>query len=179
MKREIIRAALGFALSLFTAQLPAAPAPVTADEAKEIAVSAYIYAYPLVLMDVTRKVQSNSEVSDARTKHAPINQFYHAPEFPDSTPVRVFWSLTLYNDRQFLADNLLSRYAIGDRDDLKFNADGSLDLYIQRASPGADKESNWLPTPKEGGFSLTMRLYWPKANVLDGTWQPPAMQHVK
>ena len=85
MKRKIIRTALAFALSFITTQLPAAPAPVTADEAKEIAVSAYIYAYPLVLMDVTRKVQSNSEVSDTKTKHAPINQFYHAPEFPDAT----------------------------------------------------------------------------------------------
>jgi hypothetical protein len=65
------------------------------------------------------------------------------------------------------------RYAIGDRDDLKFNADGSLDLPVQRDSPGADKEANWLPALKEGGFSLTMRLYWPKPGVLDGTWSPP------
>jgi hypothetical protein len=91
-------------------------------------------------------------------------------------PVRAFWSLTMYNDRQFFADNPINRYAIGDRDDLKFNTDGSLDLYIQRDSPGADKESNWLPAPKEGGLSMTLRLYWPKPLVLDGRWQPPAVK---
>ncbi len=102
-------------------------------------------------------------------------------------PVRAFWSLTMYNDRQltmyndrqFFADNPINRYAIGDRDALKFNDDGSLDLYIQRESPGADKESNWLPAPKDGGFSLTMRLYWPKPVVLDGTWQPPGIVKAK
>lgn len=94
-------------------------------------------------------------------------------------PVRAFWSLTMYNDKQFFTDNRIGRYAIGDRDDLKFNADGSLDLYIQRNSPGADKEGNWLPAPKDGGFSLTMRLYWPKELVLDGTWSPPAVERAK
>lgn len=90
-------------------------------------------------------------------------------------PVRAFWSLTLYNDNMFFADNSINRYAIGDRDNLKFNDDGSLILYIQQESPGKDKESNWLPAPREGGFSLNLRLYWPKAEVLDGTWQPPAV----
>lgn len=93
-------------------------------------------------------------------------------------PVRAFWSLTMYDDRQFFADNPIDRYAIGDRDSLRFNPDGSLDLYIQRESPGEEKESNWLPTPKSGGFSLTMRLYWPKSEVLDGSWIPPKVQAV-
>ncbi len=73
-------------------------------------------------------------------------------------PVNAFWSLTMYNERQLFAANPIHRYAIGDRDKLKFNADGSLDLYIQRTSPGKDKESNWLPTPAKGAFSLGMRL---------------------
>jgi hypothetical protein len=94
-------------------------------------------------------------------------------------PVRAFWSLTLYNDRQFLADNPIGRYAIGDRDKLKFNPDGSLTLYVQRESPGQDKESNWLPAPAaDGGFSMNLRLYWPKAQALDGSWQPPAVKRV-
>lgn len=93
-------------------------------------------------------------------------------------PARAFWSLTMYNDKQFFADNPIDRYAIGDRDKLLFNADGSLDIYIQRESPGSGRESNWLPTPVSGSFSLSMRIYWPKAEVLDGTWKPPALRRV-
>jgi len=92
-------------------------------------------------------------------------------------PVKAFWSLTLYNDKQAFVENPLNRYAIGDRDKLKFNADGSLDLYIQHESPGNDKESNWLPAPKDS-FNLIMRLYWPKKPVLDGTWAPPPVKQV-
>jgi hypothetical protein len=71
--------------------------------------------------------------------------------------------------------NSLDRFAIGDRDELKFNVDGSLDLYFQHESPGKDKESNWLPAP-EGPFNLTMRLYAPHTAALDGIWAPPAVK---
>jgi hypothetical protein len=91
-------------------------------------------------------------------------------------PVRAFWSVTMYDARQLFAQNPISRYAIGDRDDLRFNADGSLDIYIQRSSPGPDKQSNWLPTPASGAFSMTMRLYWPKIAVTDGAWAPPLIK---
>lgn len=74
--------------------------------------------------------------------------------------------------------NAIDRYAIGDRDDLKHNADGSLDIYIQRESPGADKESNWLPAAA-GPLGITMRLYAPKAQVLDGRWAPPPVMKVQ
>lgn len=93
-------------------------------------------------------------------------------------PVRAFWSLTMYNGLQLFADNPINRYAIGDRDKLSFNPDGSLDLYIQRESPGADKESNWLPAPADGNFSLMMRLYWPALEVLDGSWAPPPVKRI-
>jgi len=88
-------------------------------------------------------------------------------------PARAFWSLTLYNERQFFAENAIDRYAVGDRDNLVFNGDGSLDIYIQRENPGQD--ANWLPSPQSGTFSLTLRIYWPKAEALDGTWTPPAL----
>ena len=83
-------------------------------------------------------------------------------------PVGAFWSITMYDSEGFQSANPINRYAIGDRDELKYNADGSLDIYLQHDSPGADKESNWLPSPNKGTLGVTMRLYEPKAQVLDG-----------
>ena len=94
-------------------------------------------------------------------------------------PARAFWSLTMYNEHQLLADNPINRYALGPHSDkLTFNPDGSLDLYIQRDSPGKDKESNWLPAPMSGPFTMNLRLYWPKIDVLDGSWTPPPVKRV-
>jgi hypothetical protein len=90
-------------------------------------------------------------------------------------PVNAFWSITLYDADGFAVPNPLNRYAIGDRNSLKYNADGSLDLYVQKNSPGKDKEANWLPA-SEGEFGLIMRLYAPKPEVLDGRWAPPAVR---
>lgn len=94
-------------------------------------------------------------------------------------PASAFWSVTMYDAEGFQVANALNRFAIGDRDALKYNADGSLDLYIQSASPGADRESNWLPSPAAGRLGVTMRLYGPKAAALDGRWAPPAIVTVK
>ncbi len=90
-------------------------------------------------------------------------------------PVEAFWSVTMYDAEGFQSANPLDRFAIGDRDPLKYNADGSLDIYIQHDSPGADKESNWLPAPR-GPLGVTMRLYAPKAAALYGRWAPPPMR---
>ncbi len=91
-------------------------------------------------------------------------------------PVGAFWSITMYNSKQFFVPNPINRYAIGDRDDLKSNDDGSVTIYIQHESPGADKESNWLPAPKDK-FNLFTRLYWPKREIIDGTWKMPPVKH--
>ncbi|MGC1465311.1 MAG: DUF1254 domain-containing protein [Pseudolabrys sp.] len=93
-------------------------------------------------------------------------------------PVDAFWSLTMYDAEGFQVANPINRFAIGDRDALKFGADGSLDLYIQNENPGRGKESNWLPAPKSGLLGLTMRLYAPKPQVADGRWIPPAVKKV-
>jgi hypothetical protein len=93
-------------------------------------------------------------------------------------PVNAFWSLTMYTSKQFFAQNPINRYAIGDRDKLKFNDDGSLTISIQRESPGKEKESNWLPAPKDS-FNVFMRLYWPKKEIVDGVWKPPGVERVK
>lgn len=93
-------------------------------------------------------------------------------------PVNAFWSLTMYDSEGYQVANPINRFAIGDRDALKFNPDGSLDLYVQTESPGADRESNWLPAPKAGPLGLTLRLYAPKPQALDGRWTPAAIQRV-
>jgi hypothetical protein len=93
-------------------------------------------------------------------------------------PVDAFWSITMYDGDGYQAANSLNRFAIGDRDALKYNADGSLDITMQNASPGADKESNWLPAPK-GKLGITMRLYAPRPEIADGRWVPPAIKRVK
>jgi hypothetical protein len=95
-------------------------------------------------------------------------------------PVKGFWSITMYNEKYFFVANPINRYSISARQDLKSNADGSVDIYIQNKSPGADKESNWLPAPK-GKFILMMRLYWPDdtaPSILDGSWVIPQAKKV-
>ncbi|MBB6306640.1 DUF1254 domain-containing protein [Xanthobacter tagetidis] len=92
-------------------------------------------------------------------------------------PAKGFWSLTMYDGSFFFVPNALNRYSISPRQNLKANPDGSVDLYLQKDSPGADKESNWLPAPA-GKFILMLRLYWPNPenpSILDGTWSIPAV----
>lgn len=93
-------------------------------------------------------------------------------------PADAFWSLTMYDEAGFPVPNPINRFAIGDRDHLSFNADGSLDLYIQHDSPGSDRESNWLPGPVSGILGITLRLYGPRPSALYGKWVPPAVQRV-
>jgi hypothetical protein len=90
-------------------------------------------------------------------------------------PAYAFWSVTMYDAEGFQVANELDRFAIGDRDPLTYNADGSLDLYLQHTNPGPERESNWLPAPL-GPLGITMRLYAPKREVLDGRWHPPAVR---
>jgi hypothetical protein len=89
-------------------------------------------------------------------------------------PARAFWSLTMYGEDGYFTANPIHRFAIGDRDALKFNGDGSLDLLIQHDAPGGDRDSNWLPAPG-GKFNLSLRLFWPGESVIEGKWLPPAM----
>jgi hypothetical protein len=105
-------------------------------------------------------------------------------QFP---PVNAFWSVTMYDGKtQLLIENPIDRYLINSPmlPGMKKNQDGSLTLYIQKASPGSDKESNWLPAPN-GPIYLVMRLYWPKTeapSVLppgEGSWKPPGIVQVK
>jgi hypothetical protein len=93
-------------------------------------------------------------------------------------PVDAFWSLTVYNGLTFLLiKNPIVRYLINSAmvPGMKTNPDGSLTIYIQKDSPGPDKESNWLPGRK-GIIMLVMRLYLPKPEAFNGTWKPPAIE---
>ena len=90
-------------------------------------------------------------------------------------PVYAFWSVTMYDAEGFQVANELDRFAIGDRDPLTYNSDGSLDLYLQHANPGSEREANWLPAPL-GPLGVTMRLYAPQPQALDGRWNPPPVR---
>ncbi|HXJ77199.1 MAG TPA: DUF1254 domain-containing protein [Candidatus Methylomirabilis sp.] len=125
-------------------------------------------------------VYPTSEVgADGKPYDGAVKYVMHLPK-GQMPPARAFWSLTMYNAEYFFVDNPLNRYTLSSRSALKANPDGSTDLYIQKDSPGPDKESNWLPAPA-GRFILMLRLYWPRENdpsILDGTWVPPAVKPV-
>ncbi len=87
-------------------------------------------------------------------------------------PANAFWSITLYDQEGFQVANSLNRFAVSSWMPFQYSPDGSLDLYFQNESPGADKEANWLPAPR-GSFNLCMRLYAPKSEALTGKWNPP------
>lgn len=91
-------------------------------------------------------------------------------------PVDAFWSLTMYDEKGFLVGNPIHRYTIGGRDNLKYNQDGSLDIFIQYDRP-AQGDTNWLPA-YEGTFAVSMRLYMPKPSFLNGEWKLPAIERV-
>jgi hypothetical protein len=90
-----------------------------------------------------------------------------------------FWSLTLYNKEHLFAPNSISRYSLGTKSkSMKLGPDGSLTLYLQNTSPSPDKETNWLPAPKDD-FSQYIRAYWPKAEITEGKWTPPHIEQSK
>jgi uncharacterized protein (TIGR03000 family) len=120
-----------------------------------------------------------TSVADASGKpYSGANQYVMHFDKGQTPPVNGFWSLTMYNAEFFFVDNKLNKYTVSPRNALKYNDDGSLDIYLQNESPGTDKEANWLPAPK-GKFILMLRLYWPKEkdpSILDGSWKPPAVK---
>ena len=132
--------------------------------------------YPLTRNDVSGQTLDGSQHNYTLT--------FPAGQFP---PVNSFWSVTMYDGKtQLLIENPINRYLINSPmlPGMKKNADGSLTLYIQNKSPGADKEANWLPAPN-GPVYLVMRLYWPKTeapSILppgEGSWKPPGIVKVK
>jgi hypothetical protein len=130
---------------------------------------------------ITRK-DASGETLDASKHNYTIT--FPAGQLP---PVNSFWSVTMYDGKtQLLIKNPINRYLINSPmlPDMKKNADGSLTLYIQKDSPGKDKEANWLPAPN-GTIYLVLRLYWPKTEAPSilpagaGSWQPPGVIKAK
>ena len=116
--------------------------------------------YPLNLVDDTGKPLDG------------VNNYTIHFDKDQIPPAEAFWSITLYDNDGFQVANPLNRFAVSSWMPFEYNPDGSLDLYFQDDSPGAHKEANWLPAPK-GPYSLTMRIYTPKAEALTGKWNPP------
>jgi hypothetical protein len=119
--------------------------------------------YPVLLADAD---------GDPTTGEQSYVVHFEADELP---PVDAFWSITMYDAEGYQVANELDRFAIGDRDQLTHNPDGSLDILIQHTNPCPDRESNWLPAPT-GPLGVTMRLYAPKPEILDGRWTPPPVK---
>jgi hypothetical protein len=91
-------------------------------------------------------------------------------------PTNATWSVSMYDPQGFYVPNPINRFNLAPWMPLKYNPDGSLDLYIQANSPGEDKEANWLPAPASGLFNLTVRNYWPKDAMLDGSYKLPGVK---
>jgi hypothetical protein len=125
-------------------------------------------------------VYPTSEGPEMVQKYNGTNKYVLHFDKGQMPPVDGFWSVTMYNAKYFFVDNPLNRYNVSQRNKFKTNADGSTDIYIQPDSPGKDKESNWLPAPKDD-FVLMMRLYWPKEKdptILNGWWKIPGVKKV-
>lgn len=126
--------------------------------------------YPVYFVDSEGKQPDGS--ANRYTLRFPPNQL---------PPVNAFWSLTLYElPASLLYANALSRYLFNSPmlTSLQKDADGGVTIQIQNESPGKDKESNWLPAPKALFFTV-LRLYWPKAEALEGKWKAPALEPKK
>jgi hypothetical protein len=122
--------------------------------------------YPLAVAD------AEGQPLDGNHEHL---LHFDADQLP---PVTAFWSVTMYDAEGFQVANPIDRFAVGDRDELAHNADGSLDLYLQHDDPGPARAANWLPAPR-GPLGVTMRLYAPAPQVLDGRWNPPPIRRIR
>ena len=122
--------------------------------------------YPTAYHDADGKLLNGA---DKYVLHLDKNQI-----FPSHVGI---WSISAYSGN-FYVRNAIDRYAIAPWMPLKFNADGSLDIYLQSDSPGSGKEPNWLPTPPKGPINVTIRVYWPEQSLLDGSFRIPPLRKV-
>lgn len=136
------------------------------------ALSPNVSIYPLALTDDT------AAKLNATSKRYVVH--FPAGDFP--FPVKAFWSLSMYEASGFFVPNALERYALGNRSQLHFNEDGSLNVYLQTGEPTSEQQAeNWLPAPA-GEFHVIIRLYATDPEdiepILEGTagWQTPKIE---
>lgn len=124
-----------------------------------------------------------TEVDAAGQTLTGVNKYTLTFPKGETPPVNGFWSITMYKIDQgwWFVPNALNKFTVSPRDDLTYNADGSLTIYLQHESPGEGRQANWLPAPK-GDFIPMLRMYWPKGtspSILDGSWKVPPVQKQK
>jgi hypothetical protein len=118
------------------------------------------------------RVDSNGRALNGRHRY---RLHFKTGELP---PVNAFWSITAYGTDNFFIPNPIHRYSLGDRNELVFNTDGSLDIHIMATQPEKAKMNNWLPVKDGEPFLLNARLYWPKPAALSGNWGMPAVERI-
>jgi hypothetical protein len=117
--------------------------------------------------------------SDGKTLDGSTGKYTLTFPKGQTPPVGAFWSVTMYDaKKRLMVENSINRYKIGSADKMEAGADGSTTIYIQADSPGKDKESNWLPAPKEP-FYMLLRMYLPDIEVLNGQYEVPGVKSVK
>jgi hypothetical protein len=123
---------------------------------------------------INRPSETRYFYQDLDAKGARLNGLRrYTVTFKQVPPVKGFWSITLYDKYHFFAPNKLDRFSLGTKSkQLRFEADGSLIIYVQKDEPGPDQVSNWLPAPGDE-FSLYIRAYWPLPEIQQGAWTPP------
>jgi hypothetical protein len=126
-------------------------------------------------------IYPTSEVDAAGKPYSGANRYVMHLDKDQMPPAKGFWSLTMYDANYFFVANPLNRYTLSARNELKTNADGSVDLLIQHKAPAKGEETNWLPAPADK-FVLMLRLYWPREtppSLLDGSWRIPAVKEAR
>lgn len=118
-------------------------------------------------------VDADSNVLDGAAKY--VLHLEQDEIFPSECGV---WSVSPYREN-FYVRNAINRYGITSAMPLKYNSNGSLDIFIQAQSPGPDKEANWLPCPPSLPFNVSIRIYQPKKPLLDGTFKIPPIRRVR
>lgn len=140
-------------------------------------VRALVSLIGLGALEPAEAVYPNAEIDIEGNPLSGRNRYRIHFDAGQTPPANAFWSLTMYDERGFLIDNPIGRYALGDRDSLVFNADGSLDILVQHEPPQKNVP-NWLPAPSDA-FTVTLRLYLPKTEFLNGTWKLPPIERIK